>query len=218
MSFRVRRFFLVVAGLVVAGSAAAASSTLTAVKADAAPKLDGKADDAAWAGANAVSVPLRDGANHTNGRSKVSIKAAYSGDRLYMLVEWDDPTQSFRRAPYVKQPDGSWTKMKDPNDKGGDNNVYYEDKFAMIWSIGNSIKDFEKKGCDLLCHEGEKPKPYGNKYTFDVGEIGDIWHMKTVRGGMSIGQIDDQYVDSTRYDAQKSPEAGRNGDPKTGGG
>jgi hypothetical protein len=33
-----------------------------------------------------------------------------------------------------------------------------------------------------------------------------------------VGQIDDQYLDSTRYDKDKSPEAGRKSDPKTAGG
>lgn len=33
-----------------------------------------------------------------------------------------------------------------------------------------------------------------------------------------MGQIDDQYVDNTRYDKDKAPEAGRKSDPKTGGG
>ncbi|MBP0650530.1 hypothetical protein J8J40_26135, partial [Mycobacterium tuberculosis] len=44
-----------------------------------------------------------------------------------------------------------------------------------------------------------------------------IWHLKYVRGGV-IGQVDNQYLDSTRYDAAKSPEAGRKSDAKTGGG
>jgi hypothetical protein len=38
---------------------------------------------------------------------------------------------------------------------------------------------------------------------------------KTSRTG-TVGQVDDQYVDSTRYDKEKSPEAGRKSDPKTG--
>lgn len=33
-----------------------------------------------------------------------------------------------------------------------------------------------------------------------------------------VAQIDDQYLDSTRYDKEKSPEAGRKSDPKTAGG
>jgi hypothetical protein len=38
-----------------------------------------------------------------------------------------------------------------------------------------------------------------------------------VRTG-TVGQIDDQYVDNTRYDKDKAPEAGRKSDPNTGGG
>ena len=134
-----------------------------------------------------------------------------------MLLQYDDPTESVRRFPYQKQADGSWKKLGDPNDKGGDDNVYYEDKFAMIWNIGNSIKNFGQMGCMAACHAGEPGKPFGNKYTASEGELGDIWHMKSIRTGY-IGQVDDQYLDHTRYDKEKSPEAGRKSDPKTGGG
>ncbi|MEW5817547.1 MAG: ethylbenzene dehydrogenase-related protein [Spirochaetota bacterium] len=69
----------------------------------------------------------------------------------------------------------------------------------------------------MSCHAGEPGKPYGNKYTVKEGEVGDIWHWKGVRTG-PVGQIDDQYLDHTRYDKDKAPEAGRKSDPKTGGG
>jgi hypothetical protein len=72
-------------------------------------------------------------------------------------------------------------------------------------------------GCTMACHAGERGKPYGNKYTTTAGELGDIWHMKSIRTGY-IGQADDQFVDDTRFDKDKSPEAGRKSDPKTGGG
>jgi len=88
------------------------------------------------------------------------------------------------------------------------------DKFAWAWNI--SSPDFEKQGCASACHTGEG-KPYGNKYTEKPGERLDLWHLKGVRTG-SVGQADDQYVDSTRYDKEKSPNAGRKNDPKTGGG
>jgi hypothetical protein len=88
----------------------------------------------------------------------------------------------------------------------------------MIWSIGNSIRDFDKEGCAVACHTGEPGKPFGNKYTSTEGELGDIWHMKSVRGGVTLGQPDDQYLDHTRFDAEKAPEAGRKSDPRTGGG
>ena len=87
----------------------------------------------------------------------------------------------------------------------------------MIWSINNSIKKFETAGCFVACHAGENPdkKPYGNKYTASEGELGDIWHWKSIRND---GQIDDQYLDWTTYDAEKSPEAGRKSDAKDSGG
>lgn len=84
----------------------------------------------------------------------------------------------------------------------------------MMWNISSPA--FVAKGCMSVCHAGEG-KPYGNKYTRDAGERLDLWHWKGVRTG-PVGQVDDQYVDNTRYDKDKAPEAGRHSDPKTGGG
>lgn len=187
---------------------------LVAVKVTTPPKIDGVVDQI-WSKAKHVAVPVSGGANLKNGQTTVRIRALYTADRAYFLMTWADPTRSLRRAPFQKQADGSWAKVKDPNDKGGDNNLYYEDKLAMIWNI--SIKNFQQSGCFATCHAGETGKPYGNKYTASEGELGDIWHWKSVRTG-PVGQVDDQYVDSTRYDEEKAPEAGRHGDPKTGGG
>ncbi|MBC7905296.1 MAG: hypothetical protein H7Y60_00940 [Rhodospirillaceae bacterium] len=75
----------------------------------------------------------------------------------------------------------------------------------------------EKFGCQTACHGGETGKPYGNKYTEEEGELGDMWHAKYVRMGV-INQLDDGYVDHTRYDAVKEKNAGRKTDAKTGGG
>jgi hypothetical protein len=129
-------------------------------------------------------------------------------------LTWEDPTESFIRSPWEKQADGSWIKLRDPDDKGGDNNLYYEDKLSIIWTIGDSIPRFKGMGCYTACHDGQNPdqKPYGNKYT-DEG-MGDMWHWKSVR---NLGQIDDQYLDSTQYSAD-TPGAGRKSDPRDGGG
>ena len=93
--------------------------------------------------------------------------------------------------------------MSDPANKGGDDNVYYEDKWAFLWPINNSVKGFDQMGCAAMCHMGEG-KPYGNKYTASAGEISDMWHMK---GGRTapLGNVDDQYTDHTRFDAKASP-------------
>ena len=131
------------------------------------------------------------GANLPGGTTDVVIRALYTSDTVYFLVQYKDPTQSFRRSPWQRQADGTWMKLKDPNDAGGDNNIYYEDKFGWIWNINS--KGFAKMGCMAACHPGEG-KPFGNKYTQDKGERLDMWHLKSVRT-IPVGQMDDQYVD-----------------------
>lgn len=193
---------------------------VTAVKASAAPAVDGDASDAVWASAPAVKLAAVKGVNFKDGLGNTAgtVQAAYAGDMLYMLVTYEDPTYSVRRSPYVKQADGTWAKLKDPDDKGGDNTKYYEDKLAVIWNIGDTIFGFnERFSCQAACHAGEPGKPYGNKYTLEEGELGDMWHMKYVRTG-SIGQTDDQYLDHTRFDPEKAKNAGRKTDKKDGGG
>jgi len=208
---------LAIGAMLTMAAPASAQNVLTATKVAEAPKLAALASDPAWTKAAALTFPVSGGANFVDGKTSVTMKAVYTSDTLYMLIQYADPTQSIRRSPYVKQADGSWKKLVDPDDKGGDNNKYYEDKWAFIWSIGNSIKGFDTNGCFATCHAGEPGKPYGNKYTASAGELGDIWHMKSVRGGY-IGQVDNQYVDDTRFDKDKAPEAGRKSDANTGGG
>ncbi len=193
----------------------APKGALVSYPADAAPVLDGVADDAAWANAQETVISVAGGFNDF--AVDASLKSVYAGDTVYFVLTYADPTESWFRSPWQKQEDGSWKQVKDPNDKGGDNNTVYEDKFSMIWPINNSIKNFETAGCFVACHAGENSdfKPYGNKYTSTEGEFGDIWHWKSIRND---GQIDDQYLDSTRFDAEKAKEAGRKSDSKDSGG
>ena len=193
---------------------------VTAVKAAAAPKLDGVADDAVWKTAPVVKLTAIKGVNFkgNKGDTSATLQVAYTADTLYMLVTYEDPTYSVRRSPYVKKADGKWEQLKDPEDKGGDNNKYYEDKMAVTWNINDSIFGFNDKfSCTTACHSGEPGKPYGNKYTDEDGELGDSWQLKFVSGGV-IGQMDDQYLDHTRFHPEKAKEAGRKSDPNTGGG
>ena len=194
--------------------AGAPANVLVAARVSTPPVLDGNPADAAWASARPIKVDLADGVNFAGGKgaTTATLRAVYSGDMVYFLVQYDDPTDSTRRGPFQKQADGSWTKLKDPTDKGGDDNVYYEDKWAMIWNIGNSIRRFDDRGCAVACHEGEEGKPFGNKYLSREGELGDMWHMKGSRTA-PLGHVDDQYLDHTRFDAKTSPNAGRKSDP-----
>jgi len=196
---------------------ALAVDIVTVIKVTKPPVLSAGAADQTWAKAKALTVSLAGGENFKDGKTSASVKAVYSGDMFYMLVQYGDPTRSVRRLPWQKQADGSWKKLHDPNDRGGDENVYYEDKLALIWNVGNSTKNFGQLGCMTSCHAGEPGKPYGNKYTANAGELGDIWHFKSVRTG-PVGQVDDQYLDDTRFDKENAPRAGRKSDPNTGGG
>lgn len=193
----------------------APEGALVAYPADSTPVLDGIADDAVWGTAAELVIPVSGGFN--NFSVDASLKSVYDAENVYFVLTYADPTESFFRSPWQKQEDGSWKQLKDPNDKGGDNNSVYEDKFAMIWSINNSIKNFETTGCFVACHAGENSdiKPYGNKYTSSEGELGDIWHWKSIR---NVGQLDDQYLDWTMFDAEKAKEAGRKSDAKDSGG
>ena len=200
----------------------AAPDNLVAFFTSAAPDLAAGATDPMWAKARPLSAELTGGVNFgakpgAKGESEVTLKAAYTADTLYMLIQYKDPTNSVRRMPYQKQADGSWKKLKDPADKGGDDNVYYEDKWAMIWPTTEATaKQFDKEGCAMACHEGQE-KPYGNKYTNLPGQLLDMWHMKGQRTG-PLGFVDDQYTDDTRYDPKTAPNAGRKGDPGPVGG
>lgn len=186
---------------------------LVSIPVDEAPVLDGEFD-ALWEDALSIMVEVTDGANM--GETMVEIKSVYTDDMVYFYVTYADPTFSFFRAPWEKQEDGSWMHYSDPDDKGGDNNLFYEDKMSFIWTIDNSIPNFETKGCYTACHDGqdEEYKPYGNKYTDEEGQMADIWHWKSVR---NLGQIDDQYLDSTKFSLD-TKSAGRHGDPSDGGG
>jgi hypothetical protein len=192
-----------------------APNTVVAVKLAAAPNMGALASDPVWAKAQALNVEVSDGANFGGtGKTTGTIKAAYTNDTLYMLVQYKDPTNSVRRGPYQKQADGTWKQLKDPANKGGDDNMFYEDKWAVLWNVNNSIKGFDEQGCAAMCHLGQG-KPYGNKYTPGPGQIGDIWHVKGQRT-VPMGFVDDQYVDDTRYDAQKVPNAGRKNEDAQG--
>jgi hypothetical protein len=191
---------------------AATSNTLLAAKVATAPSMTAGATDPAWAAAKPLTIELSGGENFGGkGSTTATLKAVYSGDMVYFLVQYADPTNSIRRGPMQKQADGSWKKLVDPKNTGGDDNVYYEDKWAFLWPIDNSVKGFAQGGCGVTCHLGEG-KPFGNKYTASAGEMLDMWHMKGSRTG-PLGFVDDQYCDHTRYDAKAAPNAGRKSDP-----
>ena len=218
------RSVVVVLAIALSALPALAQSGLVSVKTDQAPAIDGTAE-AAWEKAPAYKVTLDQTPYKPEGfkgitKSNVTMKSMYDKDSIYVLVQWDDPTRSLERQPWVKQPDGSWKQLK-ASDQTGHDNTYYEDKFAILWNI--NAPGFDKKGCNVACHKarggkiaGIEDKSPGRKYTDNEGETIDMWHWKGVRTA-PVGQVDDQYIDSTK-DPTKNADWGRKGDARTGGG
>jgi hypothetical protein len=198
------------AGTLVPGEA----TTLVSISVDHEPTLDGVAGEAAWENAQPATIPVAGGAN--NGATKVSVRSVYTADRVYFLVTWEDPSESWLLVQWEKQPDSSWIRLNDPNDQGGDNNEYHEDKLAFIWPINHSVPGFESTGCFVACHAGEvtDQNPYGTKYLNEESQMADVWHWKSVR---NLNQVDDGYLDSSIYSGD-SLDAGLHPDPKTVGG
>jgi hypothetical protein len=210
--------------LLLTATPALAQKSLVSIKAPQAPAIDGGVD-APWEKAPAYKFTVDETPykpENYKGMSKttVTLKSMYDADHIYFLVQWEDPTESLGREPWVKQADGKWQKSAG-KDSTGHENVYYEDKLAMFWNI--STAGFDKRGCEVACHKarggkiaGIEDKSPGRKYTDAAGETIDMWHWKAVRTN-PVGQVDDQYVDNTR-DPAKSANWGRKNDAKTGGG
>ncbi|HKW52033.1 MAG TPA: hypothetical protein VJQ53_09895, partial [Candidatus Eisenbacteria bacterium] len=78
----------------------------------------------AWKDAKPLIVKAVGGKNLPGGSTEVTLRSIYTADTVYFLMQYKDPTQSFQRSPWVKQGDGSWKQLKDPDDRGGDNNKY----------------------------------------------------------------------------------------------
>jgi hypothetical protein len=198
--------------------AAAPPNVLVAARVNTAPVLDAMANDAAWASAKAITIDLEDGANFAEGKgeSTVTLKAAYTADMLYMLIQYKDPTNSVRRGPYQKQADGSWKKLKDPADKGGDDNVYYEDKWAMLWPTNEATaKQFDKEGCAMACHEGTNQALRQQVHQHAGPDPGHVAHEGQRTG--PLGFVDDQYTDDTRYRPEDGAQRRPQGRPRPAG-
>jgi hypothetical protein len=192
-----------------------AENALVSVPASQPPALDGNNSDAVWANAPALTIQTHGGANQS--ATRVMVQSAYDAENIYFFLTWSDPTQSFLRNPWEKQPDGSWKMLTDPNDKGSDDSLYYEDKISLLWPTQAGSTDANlNQGCGGACHSGENAdvKPFGNMYLPDPDAISDLWQWKSVR---NVGQVDDQYMNGNRF-SKDNPAAGFHSDPSDGGG
>lgn len=186
-------------------------NALVSMKVSTPPTMDGSVD-ALWTDARTltfedVNVPNYSFfANQYRGDAyTVTAKSVYTDTDVYFLFQWKgDASESLEReAWYFNSTANKWIqKPKKEEDEYGVKPAY-EDKFAVIWNINNSIASFNSQGCGVVCH-GD------NMATNAEGEYGDTWHWKRVRTG-PYNQVDDKWL-------TYSIDNGRKSDPKESGG
>ncbi|MDP3002881.1 MAG: ethylbenzene dehydrogenase-related protein [Bacteroidales bacterium] len=203
---------------------------LVSLKVTTGPILDGTID-ASWANCQKLTTtvtvpdPGNDYFKGYVGNSKtVSLRSMYDGSEIYYLAEWNDADKSLNREPWYFDPVAKkWEEEsnKPAFDANGKKirEAFYEDKFAMLWNINNSVTDFNTKGCYATCHTSLDPLTHGGAtgrhFTGSSTEFLDMWHWKLVRTGLPNSQFDDQLQNNTEFDLK---DGGRHGDPKVSGG
>ena len=187
------------------------------------PVLDGDPHDTVWSQAQAVTIRTAKGVNNPSDHVDVEVKALHDGEQIYFLFQWHDPEASYKRFPLFKTEQG-W-KVLQTAFEVADENVYYEDKLSVY------LTDVPNGSCAATCHLGvgphsERGEKHGVHYT--KGEIGDIWHWKSVRTN-PMGQLTGEpgFMDDQHFRApdpvpsslgKKRYTAGYHADPMTGGG
>jgi len=158
-----------------------------------------------WDDATPLRVELAGGIGFDRGRTEVTLRALHNGDELFVLAEWDDPTENRSYTPWEKTDDG-WRHRVTSE---GDETVYYEDKFSFVFPTAPDWR-FDRVGCALYCH-ADSGRPYGYKA---ADQTVDVWHWKAVRTD-PVGQLDDKHWLGFNLEEKN---VARHGDPKKGGG
>lgn len=194
------------------------STDLLTIKTTTAPTIDGTID-AQWANCQilefSTAVPEVTGdifRGYTgNIIPSVKMRSMYDDNNIYFLVEWADPTQSLKRSPWYFNPTTQrWAQELGTFDftTSPYRPPYYEDKIAFLWNINSSVSGWNNGTCYKSCHTGLPSADGSSRHftNFPTEKI-DMWHWKSVRGGVNAGfQVHDQYQDNTYPN-------GRKGDP-----
>jgi hypothetical protein len=186
------------------------------------PTIDGSVDDS-WLESQLLtteaivpSVEFDNFKGYVGNTYKVTIRSMYDDTHIYFLAEWEDSKLDASRETWYFDPSAKRWKQESRYpafDEGGNmiRNPFYEDKFAMLFNIDNSVPGWNTASCYSSCHSVSAEQKVRH-YTNTADEFIDMWHWKSVRTEPN-GQFDDQY--------QSFVEGGGNGrhsDYKTSGG
>jgi len=132
---------------------------------------------------------------YTGESYKYSLRGGHDGEYLYLLFEWEDESDSRDRQSWYF--DGAASKWKQENKYANHkNDKFYEDKFGMMFPIGD-VEGFTEGTCTVTCHGGLLDPQPGEKvtrhYMKNEGEIADFWHWKRDRHALAEA-CDDGFV------------------------
>ena len=144
----------------------------------------------------------------------VTMRSAYDATNIYFLVEWVDPTESLKRNPWYFNPTTKkWAQELGTFTFNANGSIarlpFYEDKLSMLWNINNSVTGWNSATCYKSCHTGLPASDGSSKHftNFSTERI-DMWHWKSVRGGVNAGfQVHDQVQNNT-YPNGRTSDAG----------
>ena len=126
---------------------------------------------------------------------KYTLRGGHDNEYLYLLFEWEDDTDSKdRQSWFFNSETSKWQQEnKYANHK---NDKFYEDKFGMMFPIGNP-EDFDSGTCNVTCHRGLSDPQPGEKvtrhYMANADELVDFWHWKRDRHALAEA-CDDGFI------------------------
>jgi Ethylbenzene dehydrogenase len=202
----------------VSTGAGTSTTELLAKKVFLGPQIDGVID-ASWADAQILTAttevpdPLGDDGTqvfegYVDQTQDATLRALYDDEYIYLLAQWkDDNNDANRDTWYFDPADKLW--KQESNKPVFENGVkvreaFYEDKFAMLFNVNNSVDDWSNNSCFATCHTGlTQAEGYSRHFTAAAGQTIDMWHWKNARTNF-YGQFDDQRQDETQPNGRHS--------------
>jgi hypothetical protein len=203
----------------VSTGAGTSTTDLLAKKVFTGPLIDGIID-AAWADAQILTAttevldPLGDDGTqvfrgYVGQTQESTLRALYDDEYIYFLAEWKDEKKSTTRDTWYFDPatslwaqESRWPLFDLNGAKVRD--AFYEDKYAILWDVDNSVTNWSDNTCFATCHTGlSEADSYARHYTVAAGQTVDMWHWKQARTSF-YGQFDDQRQDETQPNGRHS--------------
>jgi hypothetical protein len=152
-----------------------------------------------------------------------TIRSQYDAQKVYFLIEYDDPKDSKDRQSWYFDPLAKLWKQHNKFPVRADDK-YYEDKVAFLWPTASSQSaDWNSTTCFTSCHAVDQSAGFNTttKHYAKNDQVIDMWHWKRVRTE-PFGMVDDQkvipIVDLNNPTPTEKADGGRASDDKTAGG